>query len=142
MDRTIIRLSLKVLLLLLILLWGATWRWTFVYNQRNLFSIAAYRGVVTFYNFCHDRTCLACRVNTSEPYRAIWLPRLGAKFLLVPLWLSIGLTGTSVLLLRNVKRSATLCARCGYDLRGSSSTVCSECGEHSKPDQARGSQSH
>ncbi len=55
-----------------------------------------------------------------------------------PLWLPTLLFGTwpAIALTRHLKRryfTTGICRKCGYDLRGSPSGICPECGRSSKP---------
>jgi len=61
----------------------------------------------------------------------------GADFT-IPTWLPVLLFGTwpAIALTRHIKRryfSPGICRKCGYDLRGSPSGVCPECGRGSNP---------
>ncbi len=85
------------------------------------------------------------RFDWSPPIWFQWQKRarlrMASFVIATPLWIpSVGLALTTIVLARPLlrtwhRRRHNLCVTCGYDLRGNTSRVCSECGQPVATDQ-------
>lgn len=140
--RRVVERSLPWLLVMLILLWCASWVCHVSYTGNSV-EIKCFRGYIGVYFDDLPRFTFGWyfdfRPENREgfgpliPWRPVWFIRPGIRWLLFPIWLF--LIPIVIPLTINRRReqkhpAKTLyCEECGYNLTGNTSGRCPECGE-------------